>query len=119
MSPGPLIPSPTRAAVIQPAANSEVHLPIDGHDTLGPTGAPCRVPTLEPASSEVSGHTPSGSRVNASTPTSPFEGSDVEEDDVTMFLNLEVEEDLQLSSESSKKRRLEEGEASSPAHSLN
>jgi len=126
MSPAPLITPPTRAAVIQPVVSSEVQPPVDGDDAhrtatslLGPTGAHCRVPSLEPASSEVSGHTPSGTRVNASTPTSPFEGSDVEEDDVTMFLNIDAEEDIQLSSESSKKRRLEEGEASSPSHSLN
>jgi len=76
-------------------------------------------PVLEPASSEASGHLSSGSHVNASNPTSPLEGSDVEEDDVTMFLNLDNEEDVQMSSESSKKRRLEAGEASSPSHSLN
>jgi len=86
---------------------------------VGDTGLPCRSPALEPASSEASGHLPSGSRVNASTPTSPLEGSDVEEDDVTMFLNLKAEEDVQLSTESSKKRRLEEGDASSPSHSIN
>jgi len=125
-SPAPLIIPPTRAVGIQPVTNAEIQPPVDGYDAsrpsttlLGPTGAHGRVPTLEPASSEVSGHAPSGTRVNASTPTSPFEGSDVEEDDVTMFLNLEAEEDIQLSSESSKKRRLEEGEASSPSHSLN
>jgi len=55
--------------------------------------------------------------VNPSTPTSPLEGSDLEDDDVTMFLNFEAEEDAQLSTESTKKRRLEEGEASSPSQS--
>jgi len=119
MSQGPPILSSPRTAVIQPAAMSDIHLPIDVQNNVGPTGAPCRVLNVEPASSEVSGHTPAGSRVHASTPTSPLEGSDVEEDDVTMFLNLEAEEDIQLSSESSKKRRLEEGETSSQAHSLN
>jgi len=126
MGQGPHISTHIGATVIQSDTNTQARPPVDIHGAdrtttslVGNPGFPCRSPALEPASSEASSHIPSGSRVNASTPTSPLEGSDVEEDEVTMFLNLEAEEDLQLSTESSKKRRLEEGDASSPSHSLN
>jgi len=55
--------------------------------------------------------------MNVSSPASQLEGSDLEDDDVTMFLNFEHDDDVQLSSESNKKRRLEEGDASSPSQS--
>ena len=76
-------------------------------------------PVLEPAASGNSRHIPTGSRVFGSSPASPLEGSDLDDEDVTMFLNLENEDDVQLSSESTKKRRLEEGDVSSPSHSAN
>jgi len=83
----------------------------------GEASLPGSSPVLEPATSGNSRHMPSGPSVFGSTPTSPLEGSDLDDDDVTMFLNLENEEDVQISSESTKKRRLEEGDASSPSQS--
>jgi len=70
---------------------------------------------LEPATSGTSRHLSAAHRVFGSTPTSPLEGSDLDDDDVTMFLNLENEDDAPIPSESSKKRRVEEGDASSPS----
>ena len=79
--------------------------------------APLQVspPALAPADSGTSRHIFSGSKLIGSSPASPLEGSDLDDDDVTMFLNLENEDDAQLSSESTKKRRLEEGDVSSPS----
>jgi len=46
-----------------------------------------------------------------------LEGSDLDDDDVTMFLNLENEDEAPVPAESAKKRRVEEGDASSPSSS--
>jgi len=73
-------------------------------------------PALVPAARDTSGHRPGPQHLDSPL-ASPLEGSNLEDDDVTMFLNLENEEDIQLSSESSKKRKLEEGEVSSSSHS--
>ena len=83
---------------------------------VGVPSLPVSSPALEPAGSGTTRPIPSP--VLASSPASPLEGSDLEEDDVTMFLNLEAEEDVQLSSDSTKKRRLDDGDAASPSTSL-
>jgi len=59
-----------------------------------------------------------GSPVHSS-PASPFTGSIMEDDDVDMLLNFEPEEEIQMSPDSSKKRKLALGEASSPSSSIN
>jgi len=86
---------------------------------VGAAGLCVSPQTLAPASSDSNRHTPSGSRVYVSSPASPLEGSDLEDEDVAMFLNFDNEDDVQLSSGSTKKRRLEEGDASSPSQSTN
>uniref|UniRef100_A0A7C9CSY6 DUF4283 domain-containing protein n=1 Tax=Opuntia streptacantha TaxID=393608 RepID=A0A7C9CSY6_OPUST len=60
---------------------------------------------------------PSIPHLSLSSPISPITGSALEDEDVDMFLNLEPEEEIQLSPESTKKRKLEVGDASSPSHS--
>jgi len=72
-------------------------------------------PILAPTDSGPSRHHFADSRLPGSSPASPLEGSDLDDDDVTMFLNLETEDDAQPSSESTKKRRLVEGDVSSPS----
>jgi len=42
---------------------------------------------------------------------------DYKDDDFDMYVNFENEDDVQLSSESTKKRRPEDGDASSSSHS--
>jgi len=54
-----------------------------------------------------------------SSPASPLSGSVMDDEDVDMFLNFEPEDDVQLSPDSSKKRKLALGEASSPSSSTN
>jgi len=60
---------------------------------------------------------PSSPHFCHSSPASPLSGSAQEDEDVDMFLNLELEEEEQLSPESTKKRKFEVGEASSPSQS--
>ena len=72
---------------------------------------------LAPATSESKRHIHSDSHPSSSSPASPLEGTDIEDDDVDMFLNFENEDEVQFSSESTKKRRLEEGDATSPSQS--
>jgi len=62
---------------------------------------------------------PSSPHFCHSSPASPISGSALEDEDVDMFFNLEPDEEDQLSPESTKKRKFEVGEASSPSHSLN
>jgi len=120
----PLISSNDGTAAILPHPHPQVGIVVDVTSAslpveplVGDSGLSFRPQGLEPASSEANRSLSSGSNVNASTPTSPLEGSELEDDDVTMFLNLEAEEEVQPSTESSKKRRLEEGDASSPLQS--
>ena len=75
-------------------------------------------PVLAPTASNTNRHSPSCSRVFVSSPASPIVGSDLEDDDVSMFLNLDNEDDAQVSSEGTKKRRLDEGDTSSPSQSF-
>ena len=70
---------------------------------------------LAPAASDSNRLTHSGSNLSPSSSASPLEGTDFEDDDVDMFLNFENEDEVQLSSESMKRRRLEEGDAPSPS----
>uniref|UniRef100_A0A7C8ZXH2 Uncharacterized protein n=1 Tax=Opuntia streptacantha TaxID=393608 RepID=A0A7C8ZXH2_OPUST len=62
---------------------------------------------------------PSSPHQFLSSPASPISGSVMDDEDVDMFLNLEPDDEVQLSPESSKKRKLELGEASSPSYSTN
>jgi len=62
---------------------------------------------------------PSSPHLCLSSPNSPITGSALEDEDVDMFLNLEPDEEVELSPESTKKRKLEVGDASSPSHSPN
>ena len=86
---------------------------------FGAASHPVSTLILEPAASDTNRHISSSSRVFVSSHDSPLAGPDLEDDDMTMFLNLENEDDVQLSSESTKKRRLDEGDVSSPSHSIN
>ena len=124
MGKAPRAPTTEGAAVAPTNPNSQVGLAVAVECSASPVGTlvgdaslSFRPQLLEPASSDSNRHIPSGSHVNPSTPTSPLEGSDLEDDDVTMFLNFEAEEDVQLSTDRTKKRRLEEGDASSPSQS--
>ena len=62
---------------------------------------------------------PSSPQQYAPSHSSPLTGSPLEDEDVDMFLNLENDDAVQLSSESAKKRKLVPGEASSPSYSAN
>jgi len=83
----------------------------------GGSGLPSSPTALEPAVSGTSRPVSATPKVFCSTPTSPLEGSDLDDDDVTMFLNLENEDEAPVPAESAKKRRVEEGDASSPSSS--
>jgi len=92
---------------------SELNPPVDA----------THIPTVTGAASDV--HSPRdsanlspGSHHPAhSSPASPLSDSVMNEEDVDMFLNFEPEDDVQLSPDSSKKRKLTAGEASSPSSS--
>jgi len=104
------------ATPVMPTSHSApAHGPLASNGG-GEPSLPASSPALEPAGSGT--NRPLPSPVLASSPTSPIEGSDLEDDDVTMFLNLENEEDVQLSSDSTKKRRLDEGDVASPSTSM-
>jgi len=60
---------------------------------------------------------PSSPHFSHSSPASPLSGSALEDEDVDMFFNLEPEEEEPISPESTKKRKFEVGEASSPLSS--
>jgi len=122
-------PQGTRGVVLPPAGVVEaettpvipISQPVAAHVPLASTvvgepSLPVSSLALAPAGSGTTRPLPSP--VLASSPASPLEGSDLEDDDVTMFLILETEEDVQLSSDSTKKRRLDEGDAASPSTSL-
>ena len=113
------------AALVPPVIPSSQH-GLGGSDvvpSLVPPALPLvdaapmqvRSPALAPADSGTSRHNFSGSKLIGSSPASPLEGSDLDDDDVTMFLNLENEDDAQPTSKSTKKRRLVEGDVSSPS----
>jgi len=57
-----------------------------------------------------------GSKLHISSHAS-LVGTDVNDEDVDMFFNFENDGDVQLSSDCTKKRRLEEGDDSSPSQS--
>ena len=56
---------------------------------------------------------PSGSKLHISSHASPLAGTDVSDDDVDMFFNFDNDDDVQLSSDCTKKRQLEDGDESS------
>ena len=111
---GAVVPPAIAISHLGPAVPVEAEVPPVG-PLGGATGLPVRPPALEPAARDTNRHIPSGSRVYVSSPASSLEGSDLEDEDVTMFLNFENDDDVQLSSKATKKRRLEEGDASSPS----
>jgi len=84
--------------------------PLAGDDGLLGSSHP-----LAPDTSESNRLIHGGSHLSSSSPASPLKGTDIEDDDVDMFLNFENEDEVQLSSESMKRRRLEEGDAPSPS----
>jgi len=104
--PAPEVAAEPFAAVVAPVTA------LVGGSTL-----PSSPTALEPAVSGTSRPVSAIPKVFSSTPTSPLEGSDLDDDDVTMYLNLENEDEAPGSSESSKKRRVEEGDVSSPSSS--
>ena len=104
-----LIPNPPAAGGVDAA--SPVH-PLAGAGDLLAISFP-----LAPAASDSNRLTHSGLHLSPSSSASPLESTDFEDDDVDMFLNLENEDEVQLPSESTKKRRLEDRDASSPSHS--
>jgi len=75
------------------------------------------IQSAAPSPGEMARFSPSNSQQYAPSPSSPLTGSPLEEEDVDMFLNLEEDEAVQLSTESAKKRKLVPGEASSPSYS--
>ena len=99
---------PMESAAIAAAATAMI---VPGLEVAGCVGTSDSTPHTENRLS------PSSPHPGHSSLASPLAGSDLEEDDVDMFFNLEPEDDVQLSPESSKKRKLEVGEGSSPSHS--
>jgi len=90
--------------------------PPVGPSVAAPTGS-ASSPTLAPAGSGTTRPVPSP--VVDPAHASPLEDSELEDDDVSMFFNMEPEEDVAISSDSTKKRRLDEGDVASPSTSLN
>ena len=111
---GSEVPAATPNPPLDPNLAVEASLPPVGH-LIGANSSPVLTPTV----SNTNRHSPSCSRVFVSSPASPLVGSDLEDDDVNMFLNLDNDDDAQFSSESTKKRRLDEGDASSPSYPVN
>ena len=99
------------AATVVDAAPAE---PVVGTDA--PSGTPLTAVSGPRAVDRLS---PSSPHLCHSSPASPITGSALEDEDVDMFLNLEPDEEVQLSPESIKKRKFEVGEASFPSHSPN
>jgi len=83
---------------------------------VGPTGLSHPAVTVP---SPLAQSSPANSHQFLASPASPLTGSVMDEEDVDMFLNIEPDDEVQLSPESSKKRKLESGEASSPTSSSN
>jgi len=71
------------------------------------------------ASSAMDRASPNSPHLCLSSPNSPIAGSALEDEDVDMYLNLEPDEEIPLSPEGTKKRKLEVGDPSSPSHSPN
>lgn len=110
------VPATVHISQLIPTGTGDAKTPTVG-PLLGASGLPVRPLAFATATSDSTRPISPGSRMNVSSPASQLEGSDLEDDDVTMFLNFEHDDDVQLSSESNKKRRLEEGDASSPSQS--
>ena len=104
------------ASQTDPSATTDVEAP-PADPVVGAVGLSVNYQPLAPASNALVRHTPSSSHLYISSPASPLEGTDMEDEDVAMFLNFEPEDEVQLSLEGTKKRRLEVGDASSPSHS--
>ena len=115
---GAEVPPVVPISHLDPAGTVDAEVPSVG-PLVGATCLSVSPPALAPAASDSNRHISSASRVYVSSPASPLEGSNLEDEDVTMFLNFENDDDVQLSLESTKKRRLEEGDASSPSQSVN
>uniref|UniRef100_A0A7C9D4Z5 Uncharacterized protein n=1 Tax=Opuntia streptacantha TaxID=393608 RepID=A0A7C9D4Z5_OPUST len=115
-----LPPATGVAAVLAPAPPlsrmDAAQTPPVGPSVAAPTG-PASSPTLAPAGSGTTRPVPSP--VVDPAHASPLEDPELEDDDVSMFFNLEPEEDVAISSDSTKKRRLDEGDVASPSTSLN
>jgi len=86
---------------------------------VGAAGPSCIATPFAPASSDLLKPAPPSPQQFLSSPNSPREGTDMEDEDIDMFLNLEPDDEVQLSSESTKKRKLVMGDASSPSYSSN
>ena len=104
----PMVLAATTAAAAAPAE------PVVGAAALSGISQPAA-----PAPSALDRLSPSSPHHFLSSPASPLTGSALEDEDVDMFLNLEPDDEVQLSPESANKRKLEMGEASSPSHSTN
>jgi len=104
------------ASQIVPAAATDAEV-AQAEPLVGAAGPSSLSPPIAPAPSALIRHSPNSPQQFISSPNSLLAGTDMEDEDVAMFLNLEQDDEVQLSSESTKKRRLEMGEASSPSYS--
>ena len=104
------------AAHLVPAAATEAAV-AQAEPLVGVADPSSFSPPIAPAPSDLLKRAPTSPQQFISSPNSALAGTDMEDEDIAMFLNLEQDDDVQLSSESTKKRRLEMGEASSPSYS--
>jgi len=111
-----VLPCPDLAISLAPGADLEAAA-IQPEPLVGAAGSSCNDISLASAPSALNHSAPLSPKQILPSSNSPCEGTDMEEEDIDMFLNLEPEDDAQLSSESTKKRKLELGEASSPSYS--
>uniref|UniRef100_A0A7C9ABN9 DUF4283 domain-containing protein n=2 Tax=Opuntia streptacantha TaxID=393608 RepID=A0A7C9ABN9_OPUST len=111
-----VLPCPDLAISLAPGADLEAAA-VQPEPLVGAAGSSCNDISLASAPSALNHFAPLSPKQILPSSNSPCEGTDMEEEDIDMFLNLEPEDDAQLSSESTKKRKLELGEASSPSYS--
>jgi len=114
----PVLPCPYLAAPVVLGVGPEIQA-VQTEPVVGAAGSLCNASPIAPASNDVVNPALPSPHQALPSSTSPREGSDMEDEDIDMFLNLDPDDEVQLSTESLKKRKLEMGDASSPSYSSN